>query len=108
MKPMKRRATMNRWSIVMGVTLHAVIASACASKVNHGGGSETGFLGCAADSECGKGQTCVESKCVDQSGRTSEAGAEAKADTGGPTLGCVDVSGLQTEPPVSFEQDIMP
>jgi len=72
---------MNRWSVVSGVIMHVILGSACASKVQNGGGSETGFLACADDTECGAGQTCVEQKCVDQSNRTALVTATGPAGT---------------------------
>lgn len=88
---------MNRWSVVMGLMLHAVVVAACSSKVSPGGGSETGFLTCTTDAECGAGQSCVAAKCVDESGNM-----------GVTPPGCADFSGLPTTPPVSFEHDLMP
>ena len=57
---------MSRWSVLTSVTLLSILTTACASKVQNGGGSETGFLACAVDTECGADQRCVEKKCVER------------------------------------------
>lgn len=72
---------MIRWSVVVGaVVLHSVFASACASRVSNGGGSETGFLACSVDSDCETGR-CVEATCVDDKSRNTLATGEAHAGT---------------------------
>jgi hypothetical protein len=71
---------MNRWSVAIGVIAQLVVASACASKANQGGGSETGFLACDVDSDCGTG-SCVEAKCADDEGRNMLAASHEPTGT---------------------------
>lgn len=55
---------MAKWSILPSLAVPLLFVSACGGQAAHGGGSETGFLGCSVDAQCGDGLSCIASRCV--------------------------------------------